>query len=74
MLVTLDYTPSDMQLLKAQADATGRSVEEFIRESSMKSARNAEYLSMLGKAREQMRNGQYTHFTDEELRNLIYGN
>ena len=73
MLVTLDYSPSDMQLLKAQADAAGRSVEDFIRESSMKSARNAEYLSMLDRSIRQMHEGTGTWITDEQLEALANG-
>ena len=73
MLVTLDYSPSDMQLLKAQADAAGRSVEDFIRESSMKSARNAEYLTKLELARKQVREGNVVYKTMDELEAMANG-
>ena len=73
MLVTLDYSPSDMQLLKAQADAAGRSVEDFIRESSMKSARNAEYLTKQELARKQVREGNVVYKTMDELEAMANG-
>ena len=73
MTITIDYSPDALALIREQAAASNTTAEDFIRTASEKAARNAEYLAMLGNASQQMRNGQYTHFTDEELRNLIYG-
>ena len=67
MSITLNYSPADLQLLKAQAEASNQSVEEFIMESSMKSARNAEYLAMLDKSRKQLQEGKVIIKTMEEL-------
>ncbi len=46
-------------------------MEEFIMEAARKAARNAEYLAKLDRGFKQMKEGKFTHFTDEELRRLI---
>ena len=73
MSITLNYSPADLELLKAQAAASNRSVEEFIMEASMKSARNAEYLAMIDRSIKQMHEGTGTWITDEQLEALENG-
>ena len=58
MSITIDFSPADMALIEAQANASNTTAEEFIRNASAKAARNAEYLSMLGRAFRQMEEGK----------------
>ncbi|MBQ7480037.1 MAG: hypothetical protein IJT01_14260 [Selenomonadaceae bacterium] len=73
MSITIDFTPAEIALIKEQATACNTTAEEFIRQASAKAARNAEYLAKLDKGFKQMEEGKFTHFSDEELRRLIYG-
>lgn len=73
MTITLNYPPADLELLKAQAAAANQSVEDFIIKSSMKSARNAEYLAMIDRGIKQMHEGTGTWITDEQLEALANG-
>lgn len=71
MAVTLDYAPDDIALIQEQARASKTSVEEFIRQSSIKAAKNAAYLAKLDRSREQLEQGQTVAFTDEEWEKYI---
>ena len=71
MPITIDFSPADMELLRAQAAAANETVEEFIRKSSMKSANNAAYLAKLKKSDEEIRQGKVVRFTDEEWERFI---
>ena len=73
MSITIDFIPADLQLLQEQAAAGNVSVEEFIRNSSMKSARNAEYLARLDRAFQNMKEGKGTKLTWEQLERLADG-
>ena len=73
MSITIDFSPADLQLLQEQAAAGNVSVEEFIRNSSMKSARNAEYLARLDRAFQNMKEGKGTKLTWEQLERLADG-
>lgn len=58
MTITIDFNATDMALIEKQATASNTTAEEFIRNASAKAARNAEYLSMLGRAFKQMEEGR----------------
>ena len=73
MSITIDFSPADMELLQKQAAASKISVEEFIRQSSMKSAANAAYLAMLDRSMKEFDDGKYVKKTTEELEELIRG-
>jgi len=73
MSITIEFSPADLRLLQEQAAAGNVSVEEFIRQSSVKSARNAEYLAMLDKSMKEFEEGKYVRKTTEELEELIRG-
>ena len=73
MSIIIDLSPSDVQFVQEQATAENVSVEQFSRDAIMKAARNAAYLAKLDKGFKQMAEGRFTHFTDEELRQMIYG-
>lgn len=74
MTVELNYPPADLELIRAQAAAAHQSVEDFIMNASMKSARNAEYLAMIDRGIKQMQEGTGRFFTDEELEAFFNGN
>ncbi len=74
MSITIDFSPDDMQILQTQAAEGNVSVEQFSHDAIMKAARNAAYLAKLDKGFKQMEEGKFTHFTDEELRQMVYGN
>ena len=73
MTVTLNYPPADLELLRAQAAAANQSVEDFIINASMKSARNAEYLAKIDRGIKQMHEGTGTLITDKQLEVLANG-
>ena len=73
MTVELNYPPADLELIRAQAAAAHQSVEDFIMNASMKSARNAEYLAKIDRAKKRLDEGKGKHFTDEELEALFNG-
>ncbi len=68
MSVMLDYAPDDIALIQEQARASNTSVEEFIRQASLKAARNAAYLAKLDRSSEVV----YSRRIDGENR-LVYG-
>ena len=74
MSITIDLTPADAEFLAAQAAARHVSVEEFSREAVMKAARNAAYLASIDRAIENADAGHCTYLTDEELKDIVYGN
>lgn len=74
MTITVDYSPEVLELIAEQAKAESTSVEEFVRASSAKAARNAAYLAKLDRAKQSMEEGRGTVLTDGQLRSLIYGN
>ena len=67
MTVTLNLNEAEFALASKYAAQGQVSVENIILESAMKSLRNAEYLSKLDRADEQIRNGQVVVKTMEEL-------
>lgn len=73
MTVTLNYLPADLELLRAQAAAANQSVEDFIINASLKSARNAEYLAKIDRGIKQMHEGTGTLITDKQLEALANG-
>ena len=73
MSITIDFSPADLQLLQEQAAAGNVSIEEFIRNSSMKSARNAEYLAKIDQSIRRLNEGKGTKLTWEQLEKLANG-
>ena len=73
MSITIDFSPADLQLLREQAAAGNVSIEEFIRQSSMKSARNAEYLGRIEQSIQRLNEGKGTKLTWEQLERLANG-
>ena len=67
MTVTLNLNEAEFALASKYAAQGQVSVENIILESAMKSLRNAEYLSKLDRADEQIRSGQVVVKTIEEL-------
>ena len=65
--MTIDFNATDMQLIEKQAAAFHTSAEEFVREMSLKAARNAEYLAMLDRSDEQFHAGKVVRKTMDEL-------
>ncbi len=73
MSITIDFSPSDLELIQKQAAAANKSAEDFIREAAAKSARNAEYLAMIDHGIKQMHEGTGTLITDKQLEALANG-
>ena len=71
MPVMLEYAPADIALIQEQAKAINTSVEEFIRQTSLKAARNAAYLAKLDMSRKQLEQGKVVTFSDEEWEKYI---
>lgn len=67
MALTLNFTETELALVAKYAEKQQISIEDFIHESAMKAARNAEYLEKLARADEQIRAGQVVVKTMEEL-------
>ena len=67
MSITLDFSPADIELLQAQAKIDNVSIEEYSKAAIMKAVRNAEYLSKLDLAREQVKQGHVVYKTIAEL-------
>ena len=75
MSITIDFSPADLQLLREQAAAGNVSLEEFIRQSSMKSARNAAFSAELSnrEAAKEKRNAEYLAKIDRGIRQMNEG-
>lgn len=71
MTITVDYSPADMDIITEQAKAGNTSVEEFVRATSSRAARNAAYLAKLDRARQEIREGKVVTFTDEEWEKFV---
>lgn len=74
MSITIEFSPVEIAVIKAQAMAQNTTVEEFIRKESAKAARNAEYMARIDRAKKNADAGNCTYLTDDELRGIIYGN
>ena len=80
MTLAIQCSEADKHLLQSCADFHHISISDFVREAALKRAeeeksiRNAEYLAMLERGFKQAAESEGTYFTDEELRNLVYGN
>ena len=68
MSITLDFTPTDIELIQAQAAASNLSVEEFSRNIIRKAIHNSAYLAMIDQGLQQIANGTcHRHELIEEL-------
>ena len=72
MTITIEYSPAEMEVITAQAKAGNTSVEEFIRTSSSKAARNAEYLAKIDRAYKNKADGKSTMFTGDEWESFVH--
>ena len=68
--MVIDFSPADAQLIKKQAAAIHISAEDYVRNLSLKAVHNAEYLSMLDKSDEQLRQGKVVRKSMEELETM----
>ena len=57
MSITLDFTPTDIELIQAQATANNLNIEEFSRKIIMKAIHNAAYMAMIDQGVQQIANG-----------------
>jgi len=71
MTVTLNFNEAEAALLSRQAQQNQVSILEFIHETTLKAARNAEYLAKLDRADEQIKSGNYHAVTWAELEALL---
>ena len=72
MTITIDYTPENKELIERQAIANNTTAEEFIRDASLKAARNAEYLAELDRRSKDIAEGKnIISFTDKEWEAFI---
>ena len=67
MTITIDYSPDSIEMIERQAAASNTTAEDFIRKASEKAARNAEYLAMLDRSHQELREGKVIVKTMAEL-------
>ncbi|MBR3457140.1 MAG: hypothetical protein IKH16_03155 [Selenomonadaceae bacterium] len=61
MSITLDFTPTDIELIQAQATASNLSIEEFSRNIIIKTIHNAAYMAMIDQGLQQIAKGTCHH-------------
>ena len=67
MSITIEFSPADIGLIKAQAASHDTSIEEFSHDAVMRAARNAAYLAKLDRGYKQIMEGScQTHELIEE--------
>lgn len=67
MAITINYTPEEEDMFRAYAVSQKIKVEEFIRQTSVKALRNAEYLAMLDRSEKELHQGRVVTKTMDEL-------
>ena len=67
MAITINYTPEEEDMFLAYAVSQKIKVEEFIRQTSVKALRNAEYLAMLDRSEKELHQGRVVTKTMDEL-------
>ena len=74
MSITVDLSPAEMDIVRKEAENQNISVEDFSREAIMKQAGNLAYMARIKQAWKNVEEGKCTYLTDDELRNIVYGN
>ena len=74
MSISINLSPSDVELIRSQAIEQNISVEEFSREAILNTARNLAYRKRIQQAKKNLDEGKGKFFTDDQLEELFHGN